>query len=978
MKRAAEDDGIEASKRQAGDRICLKLLFPQDEASLIEGQAGSQLQLLESLTGSKMKLSKDGDHYPGTMMRELNIRGSSVEAIVNTVQQVLNQVGGDSGTVRGGEANVELGGARLKVLLPVDAAKALDEASLRTVQNATGIAVQLNPQALPPGDRTDASEQVLSLAGPLQGMHSMLSALAVPLGQLAFETWFAVWANASHCTSGALIQAAPPAIPTASMHDVPGQFHSGGSMGSSAVVPLESRIPGGVASLRGKTLVSGYMTMKFLLSAEEAAFLRRNEKAALEEIKQACGTDFLLVYEGEYYPGTSLQELVVQGTSVEATIAGVIEAFNKIIEGLGQLTVGDQRQDPGTASMKIIIPSKATSIVIGPGGSNVAQFRSQTKMHLHVESTALPLGPPTETSEQVVSLYGPIPSIQIALQMMADILVPFSQEPWYAIWANTSNSGQEVPGLVLFQDGKGKDKGGKGKGKGSLGLGPGGLCLKLLVTSGEASCVLGRGGTVVKEISQSTATRIQTSSRGTYFPGTQLQELRISGTSQDAVLSAIHQIMTQIAQQTGAISGGDHTAQAGSARMKVVVPYQAAANIIGPGGSHIQELQQRSGIYVYVEEHRIPPGNPTELSEQVVALDGTIEGAKIALALIAETVGRFAQEFWFEAWAQNSHCGMEVPGLVLFARDKGKGIGKGFKGKGKFDDWSKGGYGAGGFGVSNNYGCGGGAAIPPGGMQNGGYSAAIPPGGMQNGSYSNGGCCGGSGVVVPPPAGMSGSCSGPPPMALKMLISGEEVSALMQDTTVMQRVQQETGTSGMLSESLFPGTDLKELAVHGPSADSVFKATSAIVNRIAEVMGVLSSGEANVMSGDARLKLVIPKRAAAAVIGPGGQQVRHIKATFGIRVSVDTNSLPCGDPNILEEALCLIGPLNSVGSALEVVVRETANLIHEPWFNAWANYSNAGRQHTPGLVLFEAMRGLVGKGKGKNGEGKSPGAYGQF
>ncbi|CAE8724433.1 unnamed protein product, partial [Polarella glacialis] len=367
----------------------------------------------------------------------------------------------------------------------------------------------------------------------------------------------------------------------------------------------------------------------------------------------------------------------------EVTVAAAADALNKILEALGQLHCGKSTTDaPGTASMRMIIPAKVTSAVIGPGGQIVRQMRFRTQMHVHIESITIPPGSQTDSAEQVVSFQGPFPGIRTALLLMADILLPYVEEPWFRVWGTTSNSGIFISGLVLFHDGKGKAAKGGGKGKGAVhgsrdGSDSAGLCLKLLVPPGEASCVLGRGGSVVREISQNTTTRINTSARGEFYPGTQLQELRVFGATQQAVLQAVAQILAKIAELSGAISGGDHNAEPGSARLKVVVPFRSACAIIGPGGRTIKEVVERSGMLVHIEEATIPPGPPHELTEQVVSLTGSIDGLSVALSMIAEVLSRYAGEPWFQAWSSNSHCGLHMPGPFLFAKGKGKGKGIG-------------------------------------------------------------------------------------------------------------------------------------------------------------------------------------------------------------------------------------------------------------------------------------------------------------
>jgi len=586
-----------------------------------------------------------------------------------------------------------------------------------------------------------------------------------------------------------------------------------------------------------------------------------------------------------------------------------------------------------------------------------------------VESTVIPPGHPhADTAEQVVNFAGPVHSVHRALMLVGEIMAPYTKEPWFPSWANNSHSGQVIPGLVLFQDGKGGKggKGSKGKGgkisKGGFGGGcVGGLCLKLLVPPGEASCVLGRGGSVVRDISQNTSTRINTSGRGEFFPGTQLQELRISGGSQEAVLNAISQILEKIAELSGAVSGGDHSAEPGSARLKVVVPFQAASAIIGPGGKTITELRERSGMHVHVEEVTIPPGQPHDLTEQVVSLGGSMDGAKIAMSMIAETVGRYSRESWFEAWAFNSHCGMRMPGVSLKEKGKGTAKGKGLKGDGGMaQDWD----GSSDWRFAKGGDIGGdlGSSIRSYGGYNGSYGSSHGSSYSRGRSHSDVGAPIGSMAAAEAEAGPTlrdGSSCPRAHMALKMLISHEEVQVLTKDPTIMQKIQQATGTTGMLSDSVYPGTFLQEVTVAGATRDSVFSAVLVIVRKLSEALGCLSSGEKNVAPGDVRVKLVVPKKAAAAVIGTGGQQVKDIKAMTGIRISVDVNSLPCGDQRLHEQALCLIGPCSSVQPALEVVVREVANLLPEPWFESWASFSLTG-QEFPGLMLFEA----VSRGKG--------------
>lgn len=74
---------------------------------------------LEQLTGTLLSFSNRGEFYPGTGLRELNIQGPSLEAVVQAMTLGVQKIQEENGQVLSGEPqNVEQGGCRLKVLVP--------------------------------------------------------------------------------------------------------------------------------------------------------------------------------------------------------------------------------------------------------------------------------------------------------------------------------------------------------------------------------------------------------------------------------------------------------------------------------------------------------------------------------------------------------------------------------------------------------------------------------------------------------------------------------------------------------------------------------------------------------------------------------------------------------------------------------------------------------------------------------------------
>ncbi|CAE8704277.1 unnamed protein product, partial [Polarella glacialis] len=117
-------------------------------------------------------------------------------AMVGAMVLALSQVAAEeTSTAPGSEA----GDVHVKVVLPVEAAQALEDGGLKSVELAACVRGRVIPQVLPPGPRTVSSEQVLCLSGPLAAMQAALSAIAEPVSLLADEPWFSSWADQSHC-----------------------------------------------------------------------------------------------------------------------------------------------------------------------------------------------------------------------------------------------------------------------------------------------------------------------------------------------------------------------------------------------------------------------------------------------------------------------------------------------------------------------------------------------------------------------------------------------------------------------------------------------------------------------------------------------------------------------------------------------------------------------------------------------------------
>jgi len=932
---------------------------------------------------------------------------------------------------------------------------------------------------------------------------------------------------------------------------------------------------------------AGQMVTKLLMSMPEAALVRD----ALPDIQVKTGTMTTLSNGGDLYPGTTLQQLIVRGQSLEALVAAATHIYGRIAEQAGMVTCGEAGVEIGGSRLKVLTPSKAVVAIIGKGGGTIKQLRLATKCHVHIDENIVPPGVPSDTSEQTVCISGPLGGAILAFSTVVEILLQFSTETWFRAWGAKNNSGIVIPGLVLFEHSKGF----KGKGKGDasvpgstalVGLGSltgeggrGGLgipgigasvlsglmVLKLLVPSNEASCILGKGGATVNGFEQASGTKMAISGRHEFYPGTELQQVRIRGPSSEAVMAAAILVLAKIAEVTGTVNGGEHNVEPGGARIKLAVPSKLSPEITGEGGSNLEKIKTDSGMQVHLEDAIVPPGPPDDLSEQVMCLSGPLLGAQSALTSIVGVLGNHATEAWFRAWCEHSHCGTLCLGLSLF-QGKGKGLpalaaspqtstaiveaapqnaldaaliqsaivqdmglgvtpnqstdameqlqalsafetltsppantmeqlqqaltdsnnltnqladqlgllqqvlpglgaaapslgaavpsigasaqglsaalsgiaapvgaspglGGALSGIGAVADASPGlGAALSGIGAAGGASSGLGAALYSLGAATGGIDAAattiLDPGEQLDSSMEQlqrllagigaaasqpsdpmqqlqqllagigaatgqplgqtdplqalslalgvdlglgigastgvasalGGAVGGGNTVASQPVLPSMGGAGAGFMAAKILLAPDEVAVLGVDT-VLKELQASTGSTFKVSEEIYPGTQLHEVNIQGISGDGVLSAAMGMLQKILEAKGTVSSGDRNVEMGGARLKVIVPAKAAAGVIGKGGQNISIIETQTGCRIMVDMKFVPCGETG-KEQAVLLCGQLTAVCMALSSVFAEVAKLNTERWFQRWANRSNAGTV-IPGLVLLE------GKGKGK-------------
>eukprot|EP00406_Dinophysis_acuminata_P079902 CAMPEP_0179240454 /NCGR_PEP_ID=MMETSP0797-20121207/15981_1 /TAXON_ID=47934 /ORGANISM="Dinophysis acuminata, Strain DAEP01" /LENGTH=201 /DNA_ID=CAMNT_0020947801 /DNA_START=73 /DNA_END=675 /DNA_ORIENTATION=+ len=184
--------------------------------------------------------------------------------------------------------------------------------------------------------------------------------------------------------------------------------------------------------------------------------------------------------------------------------------------------------------------------------------------------------------------------------------------------------------------------------KRSSGGGQGGLpcALKFLAPDVLASAVIGKGGTVISAMRQSTGARVALTEKNELFPGTDCRVLTTQANNEEALNDVSSQI---IAALQGCVESGpsDQLGEPGQLKLRALVPKAAVGGVIGKGGAVIKQLREQSGAKVSIQD----PTDSGPGADQVVSITGGQRALEHVVAEINRQVQAVSHEPWFESWA---------------------------------------------------------------------------------------------------------------------------------------------------------------------------------------------------------------------------------------------------------------------------------------------------------------------------------------
>lgn len=163
----------------------------------------------------------------------------------------------------------------------------------------------------------------------------------------------------------------------------------------------------------------------------------------------------------------------------------------------------------------------------------------------------------------------------------------------------------------------------------------------------------------------------------------------------------------------------------------------------------------------------------------------------------------------------------------------------------------------------------------------------------------------------------------PGPCFLKMLVTGTIAGSIIgKSGAVISQIEQQTGVLMRLSASasFFPGTQDRVLIISG-AKEQIAAAAVVVLEKIRDNAAGISSGADSsgqtpppaAVSGSQSIvaKLVVPKSACSMLIGKGGEQIRMLQDTHGVKIQISNR-----EEGLTERVVQVSGTFDTVQQAV--------------------------------------------------------------
>ncbi|KAH0881180.1 hypothetical protein HID58_068574 [Brassica napus] len=255
--------------------------------------------------------------------------------------------------------------------------------------------------------------------------------------------------------------------------------------------------------------------IRFLVPKALAGYVIGKGGSTITQFQDHSGAQILLSRNQEYFPGTTCRIVVMSGTTVQ-----VLTAFQLVLAKLHCQLQAEDGSDVELRRTRVVIPHSSCGSIIGKGGATIRFFIENSKAGIKISPLDF------ELSDRLLTLSG---TMEEQMRAIALILTKLTEEDDYSQQMHSPNSYRKDLGLrnilhawksVKSRRSLGSKQNHKEDSYNSVTIG---------VSDEHIGVVIGRKGSHIMEISESSGARIKISGRGGFLPGTTDRKVTISG-----------------------------------------------------------------------------------------------------------------------------------------------------------------------------------------------------------------------------------------------------------------------------------------------------------------------------------------------------------------------------------------------------------------------------------------------------------------
>jgi len=300
----------------------------------------------------------------------------------------------------------------------------------------------------------------------------------------------------------------------------------GGVPTAGSVGAVGAAVAGGAPHKQGKAAIAhGPCYMKLLVDNFVAGSIIGQRGSVIAMMERDCGVIMKLSPTNVYFPGTQ-DRIVVMGGRMDALHRALREILKKVQESaaINGPALPHEGRGPRPILCQMVVPETTISAVIGRGGEKLKALQARTQAKVHVANKGPALGGPSAValSERIISVNGP-------------------QDAVYEAIAHIAESIQGDPSLKEYLDvnyeGLAGARGPYGDDSRPTSL-PHNISYEIYQQSCEidmkipdllVGAVIGKGGSSLQDITNTSGAKIQISQKGDYYEGTRDRKVTLQG-----------------------------------------------------------------------------------------------------------------------------------------------------------------------------------------------------------------------------------------------------------------------------------------------------------------------------------------------------------------------------------------------------------------------------------------------------------------